>query len=383
MSVNRLKGIPGFSIDQVARDAGNDPDVLRMENLDTDLDPPFSAIIATKSAIGADKDNSYLPFIGRDELRTLVADRINRTIFKEIYESKNIVITCGATEAMLDTLLATTDPGDEVIMTDPTYAGMIQRVRLVGATPTLVPFYTFMDTWRLDIERLQLAVNDNTRVLFLMNPSMPSGAVLNAMEWGVIAKICIERKIYLIYNAAMERILFDGQSVFHPASIPGMEDLTITIGSMSKEYRMIGWRVGWIAAPKHLINDIARVHIYNTVTATGIAQSGAIAALSDEEDGFGSCLAEWERRRDMINTQLKDFPMVSAAGGWSQLLDVGQMGYDGATASKLLLEKGKVAATPMIHWGDKNSEQFVRLVFSNEPVKRLSTLRNRVKQAFG
>jgi len=383
MSVNRLKGIPGFSIDQVAREAGNDPEVLRMENLDTDLDPPFSAILATKSAIGEDADNSYLPFIGKDALRTLVAERINRTIKQELYENKDVVITCGATEAMLDALLATTDPGDEVLLTDPTYVGMIQRVRLVGAKPKLVPFYRFMDTWRLDIEQLRMAVTDSTKALFIMNPSMPSGAVLNQMEWAAITDICRERNIYLIYNAAMERILYDGQTVFQPASIPGMEDLTITIGSMSKEYRMIGWRVGWVVAPKHLISDIARVHIYNTVTATGIAQSGAIAALSDQKDGFINCLAEWGSRRDMINNQLKDYPMISAAGGWSQLLDVGQMGYDGTTASKLLLEKGKIAATPMTHWGEQNSKQFVRLVFSNEPVKRLSTLRNRVKLALG
>lgn len=362
MSVNRLKGIPGFSIDQVARAAGNDPEILRMENLDTDLDPSFSAILATKSAIGEDNDNSYLPFIGRGELRTLVAERINRAILRECYEDKDVVITCGATEAMLDVLLATTDPEDEVILTDPTYAGMIQRVRLVGAKPVLVPFYPFMGTWRLDVEKLRLAVTDETKAIFIMNPSMPSGAVLNAMEWGAIAKICIERNIYLIYNAAMERILYDGQRVFHPASIPGMEERTITIGSMSKEYRMIGWRIGWVAAPKQIINDIARVHIYNTVTATGIAQSGAIAALTDLKDGFSACLAEWSRRRDMVNTQLKDYPMISAAGGWCQLLDVGQLGFEGTIASKLLLEKGEIAATPMIHWGAANSKQFVRLV---------------------
>lgn len=383
MSVNRLKGIPGFSIDQVARDAGNDPEVLRMENLDTDLEPPYSAVLATKSAIGVDSDNSYLPFIGKEDLRTLVAERINRTIRQEFYENKDVVITCGATEAMLDALLATTDPNDEVLLTDPTYAGMIQRVRLVGAKPILVPFYPFMNTWRLDIEKLRLSVSDHTKALFIMNPSMPSGAVLNQMEWGAIAKICIEHNIYLIYNAAMERILYDGNTVFHPASIPGMENLTITIGSMSKEYRMIGWRVGWVVAPRHLISDIARVHIYNTVTATGIAQSGAIAALAEKADGFGSCLAQWVGRRDMVNKQLKDYPMISAAGGWSQLLDVGQLGYEGTTASKLLLEKGKIAATPMVHWGEQNSKQFVRLVFSNESVKRLSTLRNRVKLALG
>ncbi len=383
MSVNRLKNIPGFSIDQVARAVANDPEVLRMENLDTDLQPPFAAVIATKAVIGEDQDNSYLPFIGRDELRTKVATKINRQINEDFYDEWHVCITCGATEGMLDTLLATTDPGDEIVLTDPTYAGMIQRVRLVGANPIFVPFYNFMGTWRLDLDVLQASITPKTRALFIMNPSMPSGAVLNEVEWNMIAEICRTNDIFLIYNASMERILFDNKTLIHPATLPGMKERTIIIGSMSKEYRMIGWRVGWVVAPKSIISDIARVHIYNTVTATGISQAGAIAALRSPQDGLENCIVEWQKRRDMVNRQLKGYPMQEAAGGWSQILDVGQLGFDAETASQLLLERGKIAATPMTHWGDQHSNQYVRLVFSNETVSRLITLGNRVKLALG
>jgi aspartate/methionine/tyrosine aminotransferase len=380
MPVQRLAGIPGFSIDRVAAAAGNDPEILRLENLDTDLAPPASAIAATKAAVDTDEANSYLPFTGRLDLRQAIARRLSAQTGRA-YSADEVVITCGGTEGMFDALLATTDPGDEVILTDPTYAGMINRVRLAGAVPKLVPFVGAADGWRLDLEALREAVTGRTRVLFFMNPSMPSGAVLNAAEWEGVAQLCREHSLWLLYNAAMERILFDGRTYLHPATLTGMADRTITIGSVSKEYRMIGWRTGWVAGPEAIMGDIARAHIYNVVTPTGIAQSGALAALETGADDVARAVAEWQRRRDTVMEQLRDFAVMPAAGGWSLLLDVSAAGYDSFTASRLLLERGKIAATPMRDWGVHASDHYVRLVFSNEPVPRLAELRERVTRA--
>ena len=382
MSVNRIKEIPGFSIDQVAAAAGNNPEILRLENLDTDLIPPQSALEATRNAVGKDDFNSYLPFTGNDILRELVAQKISRET-KKNYQARQTIITCGGTEGMFDALLATTDIGDEVVLTDPTYAGMINRVRLAGGKPVLVPFE--LDTssvWRLDLHRLAEAITPKTRVLFIMNPSMPSGAVLNQDEWKVICDLCIKYNLWLIYNAAMERIVYDGKPVIHPASFPGMEERTIIVGSLSKEYCMIGWRVGWVAGPQEIMNHIGRVHIYNVVTPTGITQAGAIEALKTSDEYVRENVAVWESRRNVVNQQLSDYPIISAAGGWSQLLDTGKMGLSAMEASKMLLEKGKIAATAMDHWGEKNSSQYLRLVFSNEKEERLSELKNRFRQTF-
>lgn len=381
MPVSRLNNIPGFSIDQVANAAGNDPEVLRMENLDTDLLPPEAAIEATKAATGQDEFNSYLPFTGQAPLREAIARRLSQQT-NQNYSAENVVITNGATEAMFDALLALTDPGDEVILTDPTYAGMIYRVRLAGALPKFVPFSKVENEWRLDPEALLRAVNRNSKAVFLMNPAMPSGAVLNLQEWNFLAKICRDYGLWLIYNAAMERILFDNRQVIHPALLDGMHERTVVIGSFSKEYRMIGWRTGWVAAPRPAIDDIARVHIYNAVTPGGIAQAGALEALNEPPSGFQQCLLAWQRRRDVVNEQLKSYAMTPAAGGWSQLLDVTPLGLDAGKASELLLKKGKVAVTPMTHWGRTNSSQFIRIVFSNESEERLSSLEERFRKAF-
>ncbi len=385
MSVQRLAGIPGFSIDRVAAAAGDDAAVLRLENLDTNLAPPDAAVAATRDAVGTDDANSYLPFIGQTALREAVADRINRDADTD-FTAANVVITCGATEGMFDALLALTDPGDEVVLTDPTYAGMIYRARLAGCTTRLVPLVEGGDppgaAWRLDLDALRAAVTPRTKVLFLMNPSMPSGAVLNEEEWEAVADLCRERDVWLLYNAAMERILFDGRAVTQPTGLPGMVERTVTVGSVSKEYRMIGWRVGWVVGPRPVLDDIARVHIYNAVTATGIAQPGALAALVEPESDFQRCLAAWERRRDAVTDQLDGYAMIPAAGGWSQLLDVRRLGHASFEASERLLAE-RVAATPMRDWGEENGDRFVRLVFSNEPVERLATLRERVVRALG
>src|SRR5215204_3385142 len=280
MSVRRLEHIPGFNIDRVAAAAGDDPDVLRMENLDTDIPPPAAAMEATRRAIGEDDANSWLPFTGRDELKEAVAAFIERRGGPRYDGRREIVITCGEGDAMLDALFCLTDPGDEVVLTDPTYAGMINRVRLVGAVPCLVPLKVHDDEWRLDVGALHEAVTNRTRVVFINNASFPSGWVASEEEWDAVAAICRDRNLWLLYWRGYEGVLFDGREIRHPAGIPGMRDRTVTVGAPSLERRMIAWRVGWVVAPGELVNDVSRVHIYNGLVASGFAQIGARVALS-------------------------------------------------------------------------------------------------------
>ena len=381
-TVSRLDAIEGFSIDRVARAAGSDAQVLRLENLDTDIPPPRAAIEATRAAIGRDDANSYLPFLGLDDLRVAAARHVTRLSGVPHDPNTQTVITAGGTEGMLNALLALVEPGDEVVVTDPTYAGMLYRVRLAGGVPRFVPFVVRGGRWTLDLERFRDAVSERTRVVFLMNPSIPSGAVMTRGDWEEVARVCEARGIWLLYNAAMERILYGGREYIHPASVGGLADWTITVGSVSKEYRMIGWRVGWVAGPRRIMDQIGLVGIYNVVTPVGLSQPGAVAALTDPGGaGVAEAVAEWERRRDTVQGELAGLPFVSADGGWSLLLDVGRLGFDGAAASEQLLERGRVAATPMTHWGRENAGRFVRIVFSNEPLGRLEGLGDRVRGA--
>lgn len=380
MSVRRLHDIPGFNIDRVAAAAGDDPDVLRMENLDTDVPPPAAAVEATRRALGEDAANSWLPFTGRDDLKEAVAAYVERRGGPRYDGRREIVITGGEGEAMVDALLCLTDPGDEVLLTDPTYAGMLNRVRLVGAVPRLVPLRVAGGEWRLDLGALHAAVSDRTRVIFVNNASFPTGWVASDAEWDAVAALCRERDLRLLYWGGFEGVLYDGRPVRHPAALPGMRDRTVTVGAPSFEQRMIAWRVGWVVAPGDLVNDVSRVQIYNGLVASGFAQIGTRVALAEPPDDLAAANAEWQRRRDETLRQLAGLPAVRPAGAWSLLLDVSALGLDPREVSQRLLEQ-KVAATPMVGWGGPIADRHVRFVFSNEPVARLQALGGRVRRA--
>ena len=382
-SVSRLEHITRIGVEQMGdlADRLNDPGVLRLENLDTDLRPPQSAIEFTKRAVDDDAANSYLPFFGLDVTREAAARLVTRQSGRQYDWRSECLISAGGLSGILNVLLATLEPGDEVLMTDPTYVGLINRARLAGGVPRFVPLMPSAQGWRLDIEALLKIDPGPVRAALLMSPSMPTGAVFTLKEWQALIDFCQRANCWLINNAAMERILYDGRTVIHPASFPEMGEKVITVGSASKEYRMIGWRVGWVVGPAGMIADVARVSITNVVCQTGIAMGAVAAAINDPEDGIQSCVTEWERRRDVLLEELSDFTVIPPHGGWSLFLDVSRLGFDSTTASKRLLELGKIAATPMINWGSANSDKYVRFVFANEPVHRLHGIAQRVRQA--
>jgi aspartate/methionine/tyrosine aminotransferase len=380
LRARRLANVPGFGIDKVAAAAGADPDILRMENLDTDLPPPPGVVEATQRAVGEPGYNSWLPFSGRYDLKEVVADHVEARSGVAFDPYSEIVITTAEGDGLLDALLATTDPGDEVILTDPTYAGMINRVRLAGGIPRFAECSPVDGEWRLDIDSLHAAVSDKTKALFLQNATFPSGMVFTQEEWTAIADLVQDRSLHLIYWGSMESVLFDDRPLIHPASLPGMRDRTITIGSVSIEYRMIGWRVGWIVSDADTTDAVGTAHIYNGLVASGFAQAGAIAALTSPLEDLTSAVQEFQRRRDTVMEELADLPAVSASGGWSLLLDTESMRIPPPEASRRLLEQ-KVAATPMTVWGETVAPRHVRFVYSREPVERLRSLGARVRKA--
>ena len=379
MSVRRLDHIPGFNIDRVAAAAGDDPGVLRMENLDTDLPPPPEAVEATREAAGEPAANSWLPFTGRDDLKEAVAAYIERHGGPR-YDGGEIVITCGEGDAMLDALFCLTDPGDEVVLTDPTYAGMLNRVRLVGAEPRLVPLVVDRREWRLDLDALAAAVGNRTRVVFVNNASFPSGWVASDDEWDAITTLCRDRDLWLLYWGGFELTLFDGQQMRHPAALPELRGRTVTIGAPTFDQRMIAWRIGWVVAPPQVANDVSRVHIYNGLVPSGFNQVATRVALELPDDHITDAVAEYQRRRDETLRQLEGLPAVRPAGSWSLLLDVAALDLDCVQVSGRLLEQ-KVAATPMRGWGGEVADRHVRFVFSREPIERLQLLGERVRAA--
>ncbi len=365
----RLDGVVGFGIDAVARAVAG-ADVLRLENLDTDLPLPPEAATVTRESIELPVSNSWLPFTGDLGLREAISDRIVERHGYRYDPESEIVVTCGGTEGVFDVLLATLSPGDEVVLTDPIYAGLVNRVRLAGGVPVFAPLVVDDGEWRLDHDALAAAVTERTVALLMMSPSMPSGHVLTRGDWEFVAALCSLRGLFLIYDAAMEDILFDGRAPLSPLEHDGMAERTLIVGSMSKMHRMIGWRVGWIAGPRQAVHDAGWVHVYNTTGTVSVARRAAEAVLRGPQGHVAEATATLQGRRDAILAALPEWPIPRPAGGWSLLART-------ELTSAELLARG-VAATRMDGWGAHVAARHVRFVFSAEPAERLATLRERL-----
>lgn len=383
MTVSRLRNIPGIGVDRVgdAADSMHDADILRLENLDTDLRPPAAALKVTREAVDDDAANSYLPFLGLPALRQAAAERVGRAAGHRYDAATECIVSAGGLAGIFNVLLSILEPGDEVVLSTPTYAGLINRVHLAGGVPKFARLVAGADGWRLDLDSLAAAVGPRTKAFLMMSPSMPSGYVATADEWQAIAEHCRRAGAWLVYDAAMERILFDGRAVLHPAGLPDMRERTISVGAVSKEYRMIGWRIGWIVGPATIMRDVRLASLSNVVCQVGIAMPGAAAALTAADDGVAAAVTEWEKRRDVLVAQLADLPVVRPHGGWSLLIDTDALGIEPGEASRRLLAHGKIAATPMTNWGP-GAERYLRFVFSNEPASRLGDVRERIRASW-
>ncbi len=376
----RLVDVRGFGIDRTALAADAlraDWPVLRMENLDTDLPLPPEAIPETVRGLETPEANSWLPFTGDMDLRAAISDFLAARTGHRYDPEREIIVTSGGTSAILDVMLAVVDPGDEVLLTDPTYAGIVNRARVAGGVPRLAPYVVRDGEWRLDLDAFAAAAAAHPALAVLMSPSMPSGAVLDAGEWAAVAEILGDHDVPLLYDAAMERLLFDDRPLVHPLHLEGMAERTVIAGSLSKEHRMIGWRVGWVAGPAELVESVGWMHVYNTTMPTGISRAAATAVLRGDQGHVAEAVADLERRRDVILDALDGWPVVRPAGGWSLLIDAVALGTTAPALSRALLEDAAIAATPMTGWGGEVADRHVRLVFSAEPVERLATIPER------
>ncbi len=369
-----------------AADAMRAADLLRLENLDTDLRPSTAALDASRTQPDEDDANSYLPFFGHDRLRRAASALVERNAglpAGHLDWRRQCFVSAGGLSGILNVLLALIDPGDEVVMTSPSYVGLINRVRLAGGVPRFVALVPGPAGWRLDVEGIDRVVGPRTRAFLMMSPSMPTGAVLDVTEWQTLCDACIRADAWMIHDTAMQRLVFGLAPLIDPLSLPGMAERTVTVGAASKEYRMIGWRVGWVVCPLHAAEAIGRVMISNVVCPVGIAQQAVAVAIEGDDDGVAASTTIWQQRHDLlVNTLRPRFDVIPAHGGWSLLVDGTRLGLTGAQMSQRLLGHG-VAATSMENWGLADTRRWLRLVFANEPLARLALTARRFDAAFG
>src|ERR1051326_5846814 len=255
--------------------------------------------------------NQYAITGGAKPLRDAIARQMKLWQGIDVDPETDVTVCCGSTEAMIASLLAITNAGDEVVVFEPFYENYGPDTTLSGATPryvTLHPPDSTSDTWRYDPQELRAAFNANTKAIIVNTPNNPTGKVFTRTELEFIRDLCVEFDALAITDEIYEHILYDGSHHISMASLAGMRDRTITINGMSKTYSVTGWRVGWAVAPAKLTSAIRKVHDFLTVGAAASLQAAGAVALSLPQEYYAKLSAGYKARRDRM------LPVLRAAG---------------------------------------------------------------------
>lgn len=243
-----------------------------------DFDPPAELIAALERALRDPTHHQYSFTWGSPEFRRAVAQKCARFNALTVDPETEVTITCGVSEALVDSVLALTEPGDEVVILEPWYENYLPACVLAGVRPRFVALAE--PDFALDLSRLSRAINARTRLLLLNTPGNPSGRVFSQEELTQIAWLCQRSGLTAVVDEIYEHIWFDGHEHVSLASLPGMEDRTVTLSGLGKSYAVTGWRVGWAVAAPPLTSLIRKVHDYLTLCAPAPLQEAGRAALA-------------------------------------------------------------------------------------------------------
>ncbi len=286
-----------------------------------DFESPKAIKEAAIAAINKEY-NQYPVTFGEPELREAISKKALAYNTIHCNPETDVTVTCGSTEAMIATLKAMINPGDEIILFEPFYENYGPDSILSGATPRYVTLKA--PDWTFSPESLAKAFNKKTKAIIINTPNNPTGKVFSREELEEIASLCIEWDTYAITDEIYEHILYDGRKHLSLATIPGMEDRTITINSISKTYSVTGWRVGWAIAEKSITQRIRKVHDFLTVGAPTPFQHAAVVALSFPEDYYMNLLAHYEKARAFLVNLLQKvgFQCASPHGAYYVMADM-------------------------------------------------------------
>jgi aspartate/methionine/tyrosine aminotransferase len=329
---------------------------------------------AARKAI-ADDVNQYPITWGAQGFRHAIAREYReRYGMTWVDPERDVTVTCGSTEAMAASMLGVLDPGDEVVYFEPFYENYGPDAVLSGAVPRLVTLQA--PDWTFDEAELGAAFNDRTRGIVINTPNNPTGKVFTREELDVIAELCQRWGVVVFTDEIYEHIVFDGAQHVPPATVPGLEDRTVTISALSKTYAVTGWRVGWVVAPTQLSRGIRTVHDFLTVAAAAPLQEAGEVALSFPEEYYRRTADEYRERRDLWIDTLREvgFGVEPPAGAYYVMADVSGFGFpDDVRFSRHLAQDVGVAVVPgsSFYSPPEKGAQLVRFAFC----KRLETLK--------
>lgn len=353
-----------------------------------DFPAPAEIKRAAREAVAADV-NQYAITWGAKNLRNAIARQMKQWQRIDVDPETQITVTCGSTEAMISTLLAVCNRGDEIIIFEPFYENYGPDAILSGAKPVFVklrPPAGPDGEWTFDERELRAAFQSHTKAIILNTPNNPTGKVFTQAELELIRDLCVEFNVLAITDEIYEHIIYDGTQHISIASLEGMTERAVTINGLSKTYSVTGWRVGWAAAPPNVTSAIRKVHDFLTVGAPAPLQEAGAAALSLPPSYYGSLATSYCARRDRLIPALTEagFHCFRPRGAYYVMTDISAFGFaDDVAFTKYLVKEVGVAAVPgsSFYNDPRDGAQQVRFAFCkradtlDEAGKRLRGLR--------
>jgi aspartate aminotransferase len=305
----------------------------------------------------------YTPSSGIPELRQAVVDKLKRDNGLT-YKTSQVIISCGGKHSCYNTILATCEEGDEVIIPSPYWLSYPEMVKLAGATPVIVPT-TDKTEFKVTPEQLRAAITPRTKLFVFNSPSNPTGSLYSAAEARALGDVCVEKGIYIMSDEIYEKLVYDGATHTSIASFsPAHLEHTILVHGLAKAYAMTGWRLGYLAAPEPIAKAIDAIQSHSTSNPCSFAQKGGVAALNGPQDHLPVWLAEYSRRRGYAHKRLNTIPGIScvnAKGAFYLFPNISKLGLSSTEFCAKLLEQEKVAAVPGIAFG---ADEYLRLSYA-------------------
>lgn len=311
-----------------------------------DFPAPAEIKRAAQDAIAADI-NQYAITWGAKSLRNAIAEKFERTQGVAIDPEREITVCCGSTEAMMSSMLAIINPGDEVVVFEPFYENYGPDAILSGAAPRFVRLRA--PDWTFDPDELAAAFGPSTKAIILNTPNNPTGKVFERAEFECIRDLCVKWNCFAITDEIYEHMLYDGARHISMATLEGMRDRTITINALSKTYSVTGWRVGWTIASAEVTSAIRKVHDFLTVGAAAPLQEAGAAALKSPPEYYEALAADYAARRERLLGILTSagFRCFKPRGAYYIMTDISAFGFpDDVTFAKHLVTEIGVAAVP-------------------------------------
>jgi aminotransferase len=352
-----------------------------------DFDPPAELIEAASAALRGGY-NQYAITWGSPRLRKAIAQKVAWYNGIEVDPERHITVTCGATEAMMATLLAILDPGDEVVVFEPFYENYGPDALLSGATLRYVRLDLSKPDMPFAVDELKAAFGPKTRAIIVNTPHNPTGKVFGKTELEQIAALCREWDALAITDEVYEHLLYDDTTHVSIAALPDMAQRTITINSMSKTYSVTGWRVGWTITANAAISDgIRKAHDFLTVGAAAALQEAGVVALGFPRQYYADLAAMYRVKRDTLLKVLTDagFACVHPRGAYYIMTDVSGFGFsDDVTFTRHLIEQHGVGAVPgsSFYKDPAAGRQRVRFAYPKRP-ETLDEVRRRLSAMAG